>query len=129
MITASQILAHLLGDYLLQSDWQANEKTKRLWIALSHALLYAVPFLTFRPSPFALVVIVVSHALIDRFRLTRYLIYAKNLLAPAAYRYPWADCQGTGYHKDRPAWLAVWLMIIADNTLHILVNGLALALL
>lgn len=31
-----------------------------------------------------------------------------------------------GYHKDRPAWLAVWLMIAADNTLHLAINHLAL---
>jgi hypothetical protein len=34
---------------------------------------------------------------------------------------------GTGYHKDKPPWMAVWLLIIADNTLHLLCNGLALA--
>jgi hypothetical protein len=25
------LLAHLVGDYLLQSDWMAAEKTKRWW--------------------------------------------------------------------------------------------------
>lgn len=32
------------------------------------------------------------------------------------------DASGTGYHKDDPAWLAVWLLIAADNTLHLAIN-------
>ncbi len=30
------------------------------------------------------------------------------------------------YPPDRPPWLAVWLLIIADNVMHVLINGLAL---
>ncbi len=32
----------------------------------------------------------------------------------------------TGYPSATPAWLAVWLLIIADNTLHLLINHYAL---
>lgn len=39
------LLAHLVGDYLLQSDWMANEKTKRRWPAWAHAITYGLPFL------------------------------------------------------------------------------------
>lgn len=39
------LLAHLVGDYLIQSDWMANEKTKRWWPAWAHALTYGLPFL------------------------------------------------------------------------------------
>lgn len=38
----------------------------------------------------------------------------------------WADCSATGYHKDVPPWLAVWLLIIVDNAMHIGINALAL---
>ena len=31
----------------------------------------------------------------------------------------------TGQHEDRPAWMAVWLMIIADNTIHLAINAAA----
>lgn len=41
--------------------------------------------------------------------------------------HPWAECSATGYHKDRPAWLAVWLLIIGDNVLHVVLNGIAFA--
>lgn len=127
MITGTQILLHLIGDYVLQSDWMASEKTKRAWPAFAHALVYSLPFLLLRPSTTAFAVILITHFLIDRYRLARFVCYAKNFLAPRSYWYKWEDCSASGYHHERPLWLAVWLMIAADNTLHILINGLALA--
>lgn len=128
MITADQLLAHLVGDYLLQSDWMAQEKTKQTWAAWMHAVCYTVPFLFLTSSAWALWWIMVTHFVIDRFRLARYVCWAKNWLAPREGRpLPWKDCQATGYDPSRPPWLSVWLLIIADNTLHLLCNGLALA--
>lgn len=176
-VTADQIVCHLVGDYLLQSDWMANEKTKRLLPAFIHAVSYAVPFLVLlvlESVPWTrwaapLAIIIVTHALIDRFRLARYLCWLKNFQAgrwirlefsratpaPPAYaaiakrairkgemspdlsglvvasirNYPWSECSATGYHKDKPIWLTCWLLFIADNTVHLLINALALKLL
>lgn len=125
LISADQILAHLVGDYIIQSDWMANEKTKRSIAAAAHALSYALPFLFLTLDPLALAIIVGTHFVIDRWRLARFVCWAKNWPWD---RQAWADCSGTGYHKDRPAWLAVWLLIIADNTMHLICNGLALKL-
>lgn len=120
------VLAHLTGDYLLQSDWMANEKTKRWWPAVVHGWTYTIPYALFvTHSQWALLVISVTHIVIDRYRLARHVVWAKNLLAPRRYRYPWAECSATGYHRSRPEWLAVWLMIIADNTLHLILNVIA----
>ncbi len=126
MITADQLLAHAIGDYVLQSDWMANEKTKRHTAAAVHAATYALPFLFLTRSLPALAFIVCTHFVIDRWRLARYVVWAKNLVGPKAYRYPWSECVGTGYHKDRPPWMAVWLLIAADNSIHVLLNGLAI---
>lgn len=127
MTTSDQLLCHLIGDYLLQSDWMALHKTKRWVPALIHAAVYALPFLALRPSLAALLVIVGTHAVIDRLRLARYVVWAKNWLAPAGHRTPpWSECSATGYPPDRPAWLATWLLIIADNAMHIAINGAAL---
>lgn len=125
-MTVDQLLAHAVGDYLLQSDWMAARKTVRFAVALSHATVYALPFLVLRPSLAALAVIVLSHAVIDRWRLARFVVWATNQAAPAAFRRPWADCTATGYPPEKPAWLSVWLLIIADNTLHVAVNAAAL---
>lgn len=126
MITAAQLVAHALGDYVLQSDWMALEKTKRSSVALLHALCYSLPFLLFRPSLFAWLAIVVPHFVIDRWRLARHVGYVKNFLAPRSYWYPWAECDTTGYNKKRPDWMTVWLLIITDNILHVITNAVAL---
>ena len=124
MITADQLVAHAVGDYVLQSDWMANEKTRRSVAALCHVLTYALPFLFLRPSLAALVVIVGTHFVIDRWRLARFVCWLKN--APWPGSTPWADCTATGYPSARPPWLSVWLLIIADNVMHVLINGAAL---
>ncbi|MBI2053358.1 MAG: DUF3307 domain-containing protein [Candidatus Sungbacteria bacterium] len=127
MITSAQLLAHLLGDYFLQSGWMANNKTKRSWPALVHAVTYSLPFyLMFAPSLDAMLVIIVTHFAIDRWRLARYIAYAKEFLAPPSTWRPWNEHNGTGYHKDTPAFLAVWLMILIDNVMHIMINAFAL---
>jgi hypothetical protein len=120
----------------------ANEKTKRSLAALAHVVTYALPFLFLSPSVMALVVIVGTHFVIDRWRLARYVVWAKNWLAPwhkldrkvddpgpdiwVPPTPPWSACQATGYPPDRPPWLAVWLLIIADNIMHVLINAAAL---
>ncbi len=127
LISADQLLCHAVGDYLLQSDWMALNKTKRWAPAIIHAMTYAIPFLLLRPSLLALAVIVGTHAIIDRLRLARYVVWAKNWFAPSSQRTPpWAECSGNGYPTDRPAWLTTWLLIIADNVIHVIINGVAL---
>lgn len=123
MITADQLVAHAVGDYLLQSDWMAVNKTKRSIAAVAHVCTYALPFLLLGASVAALAVIIGTHFVIDRFRLARYVVWAKNWMGPNR---PWSECTATGYPPDRPTWMTVWLLIIADNMLHVLCNGLAL---
>lgn len=122
----SELILHLFGDYVTQSDWMATEKTRNSRAAAAHAFVYSLPFLLLSPSMEAFAVIFWTHFFIDRYRLARYVCFAKNYLGPRSYWHPWAYCSGTGYHQDRPAWLAVWLMIAADNTLHLAINHLAL---
>lgn len=137
MITADQLVAHAVGDYVLQSDWMANEKTKRSAAALAHVVTYSLPFLLLGASWFAVAAIAASHFAIDRWRLARFVVWLKNGLAPGyimgaggearrVWNYPWSLCSGTGYVSTRPPWLATWLLIIADNVMHVLCNGLAL---
>lgn len=85
LITADQLAMHAIGDYVLQSDWMANEKTKHWYPALCHAITYSVGFVLFRPSVTAWLVIFGTHYLIDRYRLARYVCWAKNFLAPKTW--------------------------------------------
>lgn len=116
---AAVILAHLVGDYLIQSDWMASEKVKRLWPAVVHGVTYTLPFLFVTQSPWALLVIAGTHIVIDRWRLAKHVTWLKNQVAPKAFRPPHT---ATGYSDDKPQWMTVWLMILADNTLHLIIN-------
>ena len=127
MVTADQLLAHAVGDYVIQSDWMAREKTRNWLVALVHAATYSLPFLLLGPSRVALAVIVLSHAVIDRLRLARYVCWAKNQAFGAKTdRRPFAECAATGYAPERPQWMTVWLLIVADNVMHVLINAAAL---
>jgi hypothetical protein len=97
----------------------AREKVNRWCPALLHAGIYAAPFIL-AGSWRAVVVIGLTHALIDRYRLVRFLLKLKE----------WRFREYWGYVTDgahgKPAWMWVWLMIVADNALHLTVNYLAL---
>ena len=139
-----QLLLHLIGDYVTQSDWMANNKTKSHLPCLIHATFYSLPFLLLTYSPLALLTIWSTHFFIDRYRVARYVVWTKNLIiAPRDRkrivfvgevshewfmneRYLWENCKTTGYPSETPAWLAFWLMIIADNTMHLTINYLSL---
>lgn len=119
---AEILVAHLVGDYILQSHWMSQEKTKRWFPAIVHGILYTLPFLLITQSPLALLTIAGTHAIIDRYRLAKQIVWLKNFIAPRGFNSPWSKSKATGYPDETPAWLGVWLMIIADNTIHILIN-------
>jgi hypothetical protein len=151
-VTADQLVAHAISDYIFQSHWMATEKTKQSAAAAAHALVYSLGFLVFNPSLSAWAFIASTHFVIDRWRLARYVVWAKNWLAPwpvcdggrksahegckegfnqhpwhrVVPNPPWGECQATGYAPDVPPWLGVWLLIIADNIMHVLLNAAAL---
>lgn len=148
-----QLLLHLIGDYITQSHWMAENKTKRTWPALCHAVVYSLPFLLLEPSLPAVWTIFVTHFFIDRFRLARVVVWLKNIALKPHYmgepichdfpcsqaheeslaewsedkrRWSWENCSATGYPSEVPAWLSVWLLIAADNVLHLTINYAAL---
>lgn len=119
----SELLAHAFGDYVVQSDWMAAEKVKHHGPAAAHAASYAACFLPLTRSWKALAVIGGTHFVIDRWRLAKHVCWAKNQLAPSEYR---PGHTPTGHSADKPDWMAVWLLIIADNTMHLTINRWAL---
>jgi hypothetical protein len=123
MTTSTRLaLAHLLGDYILQTHHQATRKTQAWAPALAHAATYTAAHLLVTRNPWRLAIIGGTHALIDRYRLARHVVWAKNQAAPAAYR---PGHTATGYPDDTPPWLSTWLMIAADNTIHLCINAAA----
>jgi len=106
------ILAHLLGDWILQTEWQATNKMHNWRAMLAHVAVYHLVLciallLWFGPSdPFVYIVVVslaVTHAFIDR----RWPIIAlMRALRATREREP----EG-------------WLVIIIDQCVHVLLLG------
>lgn len=119
-----QLLIHLFGDYISQTEKMATKKTSSYTWTLIHAFVYSLPFFLLTSSYTAISVIFITHFFIDRFRLARYVIFAKNKLTN--FNLKWSDCSKTGFHKNTPEWLSVWLMIIIDNTMHLIINYCAI---
>jgi hypothetical protein len=130
--TADQLVAHAIGDFVIQSDWMASNKTKASLSCLVHAFTYTIPFMFLTQSVPALSVIGVTHFFIDRFRLAKYFIWAKNWIGLpidgdwSVVNRPWSDCTATGFEPNKPAWMSVWLLIIVDNIMHVSINAAAL---
>lgn len=124
-LTADQILAHLVGDYLFQSDWAALGKYRSKAIALLHGVLYTLPFLFLTRHPLALLAIGLSHAIIDHYQIGKLVAWLHNWPAPVKPK-PFSECKRNGYDPDRPVHITDWLGIITDNTLHLLCNAAAI---
>lgn len=119
-----RVLAHLIGDYILQSHWEAVEKVNSWVPAATHAGKYTMAFIPLTRSPKALLVIGGTHLIIDHYRLAKHVNWFKNQLGPANYR-P-AGLGNAGMPENAPPGLALALMIITDNTMHLLINEWAL---
>ena len=136
-----QLFAHIFGDYILQSDWMAMNKSKRSLPCLVHVLLYTSVFLLLTTSWKALLVIGATHFVLDRFPvIVRRFIWFKNHMGPNLKFVPFDLCKVTGYYdglgsssnveingySQRLNYVTVWLYIITDNFLHLLTNYLAI---
>jgi hypothetical protein len=111
------LILHFAGDYLLQNDWMAKNKTRENFVCYVHCLLYTLPFgLVLRQSPW-LFFVFATHFAIDRWRLAEYWIRLVN--------WHWSG-DNYGYDETKPKYMSVWLLIVIDNTFHILLNSLAI---
>lgn len=106
-----QLILHLLGDYIIQNNWMAMNKTRYTLIGyiscLIHAITYSLPFLLltngFNEAWFT---IFLTHLIIDKFRLPKIIIMIKD----------W-DFRGQ---------TPFWLLIVVDNTIHLIINYLSI---
>lgn len=140
----SQLLAHLIGDYVLQNHWMAANKTKSSIPALIHVLLYGLPFLFLVSEVWQWFVIVGTHFVIDRWRLASYWVdfwgHGKMGWLPKQINKIHftlsgghsTDTESEGPSAllwpvpDAPPFLGIWLLIIVDNTMHLTINYLVL---
>lgn len=121
-----QLLAHLVGDYILQSDWIAKNKYTNNLVAVLHGMLYTLPFLFLTRDIAALSMIFVSHVYIDRMQIAKYVCWTRNRMLSPEHPPPFSECDRNGADPSRPVHITDWLCIIVDNTLHLLINYWAL---
>lgn len=118
------ILIHLFADYWLQNDWMALNKKKKFYIALIHSIIYTIPFLLLTRNILALLIICITHAIIDHTDIVYKLNRIKNWDFYGCFG--WDDKLIKDGYSDRPIFIRVWLIIIQDNILHLIINYLAL---
>lgn len=109
---------HLIGDYIIQNNWLATEKTKKFFPAALHAILYSLLFLIIT-NVWAWLIILITHFLIDRYRLAIYWIKLVN--------WNWKSTN-YGFSPSTPPLVSFWLSIIIDNVWHIIINTAAIYL-
>lgn len=59
------VLCHLIGDYVLQSDFIASTKGKNWYHLIVHCALYCVPFVVVFGPTWHIPVLFVSHIIVD----------------------------------------------------------------
>ncbi|AUR87418.1 TMhelix containing protein [Vibrio phage 1.101.O._10N.261.45.C6] len=129
MITASQLLCHLIGDYFLQSEWMVRNKKQSVFVATVHGLVYSLPFLILDITLLQYLLIATSHAVIDRWgeQVIGGIVKLKNLISPLSGRVK--NPNNYGFPEGTPDYVQFFVVIVIDNTLHIVCNALILSVL
>lgn len=114
-MTWNQVLAHLVGDYLFQTDWMAKNKKNDWFVCLVHITCYMIPWIigaTFWWSIawWQLLLIGAQHYIQDRSNFVKW--YLEH-----------ADMKGFA----KPP-MAPWSIIIVDNIFHLLWITIVLSL-
>lgn len=140
MTLAAQLFCHFVGDYFLQSDWMANFKSKHgaegTLAAAMHATWYTLPFAIVSISYghmleiSQLLLIAAAHFAVDRYKLAKYVIIAKNtFLNPPHQRVPADQRSPMGFNKIVPDHIQWGVFTVIDNTLHIMINAFIIGVL
>ena len=96
------IFAHLIGDYLLQNDWMASNKSTHTFHALVHVIVYCLPFSFCHLTLLQILLIGSQHFLQDR---TQFVLWVMKIKGSTQF--------ATGQCSP-------WSLIITDNVLHVL---------
>lgn len=105
MLGFDLLVGHLVGDYILQNDWQALNKKRSSFHCLVHCLLYTLAVAAcslFSVSMVGLLVVFATHFAIDRTQLVSW----------------WMGAVGQAGFRDN---LKPWSSIVVDNVMHIVV--------
>lgn len=105
------LVAHLMGDYLFQTNWMATYKTTKWSALIVHSLVYTacltiVAFLTFGALPlWAVAVIFFTHVFFDKRTFTVW--WVENVMGSSSKQFG-------------------WLVIMVDQVFHIITFAIVL---
>jgi hypothetical protein len=95
------MIAHLIGDYLIQTDWMAANKKKSTVACMFHIITYMIPFMFCDIAAWQFYLIAAQHFLQDRWNFIPWLMKVK----------------GSAKFMEPP--LGPWSIIVTDNVVHI----------
>jgi hypothetical protein len=117
------LLGHLVGDYLLQNDWMAMNKSKNTWIgwfaALAHCIIYTATVCAFMQNFDSLWIVAVflSHFFIDKFAFGWwYLKHIKNMDTHKYFDY--LKDSSSKAEAIQAGFMSV-IYTVTDNTMHL----------
>ena len=137
MIFYQMFLGHLLGDYLLQNEWMALNKSKNTtegWLAaMTHCLLYtfAVCLFMWNFDFIWIIAVFLSHFPIDKFGLAeKYMKYVKgSSLRQYIDTVNWtaerAPDDFTKGHQMLTGGFRAFVYAVTDNSMHLILMYLA----
>lgn len=95
------LIAHLVGDYLIQNDWMALNKKKSSFVCFVHSITYLIPFLFLNLTWWQILLIGSQHFIQDRTNFVSWFM----------------EIKGSKLFRDN---MSPWSIIITDNTIHLL---------
>lgn len=97
------LIAHLIGDYILQNDWMALNKKRSTLHCSVHVALYSLTVWAMTGLPiWAMAIVAVTHFVQDRTEIVRW----------------WMNSVGQKSFAEN---LGPWSVIIVDNVWHLIV--------
>lgn len=116
------LLGHLVGDYLLQNEWMAQNKSNNdftgWFSAIVHCVIYtlAVCLIMWNFDPLWMGAVFVSHFFIDKFAFGYW--YLKHIKGLDTYSYKMV------YLSELRAGFNAVIYTVTDNTMHLLLMWL-----
>lgn len=101
-----QIICHLIGDYFLQNNWMALNKTRNPLACIVHCFLYTLPFLFITTNIYQLLLIFTAHIIVDGSNIV------KGISSITL--------------KGAPEHVVFFISVVRDNTVHLICNYLIL---
>ena len=119
------LLGHLAGDYLLQNDWMARNKTRADWTgwlsASVHCIIYTLAVCLFMQNfqPIWMLIVFLSHFPIDKFGLAE--LYMKHVKGYNMKQFlEGSDYPSTNRMTVLRGGFMAFIYAVTDNTMHLI---------